>query len=141
MPPIELRLDGAEPVPGRETYHWPKLYHGAPYAAGLQIQYDDDSYLDWASYDDVHMQIRPSQGKAPWLTLKASTGELTCTADTLTVSLTSDETGAIAPVVYSPQPQVTQLGFVHDIELIANGEVVDRVAQGTGVLVLNTTRV
>ncbi|SNT29158.1 hypothetical protein SAMN06265795_12255 [Noviherbaspirillum humi] len=147
--PIPIQFDLA---PGQMALsgvvRLPKIYQGAPYQAAFALQNATDaSYRDFSGYDEILMQARLGQGRPVLFELTQSAGTIgptTVDLDGETIpAFQFDFPAAVTEALELPvalQPQINEVRFVFDVELIADGVVVERLAQGMGLIVVNTTR-
>lgn len=141
MIPLPINFDYAPGRPLRpDIVHLPKIYQGAPFDNTIRLKNaTTGEYRDFTGYDEIKMQVRLAQAKAPLFELTQSAGQLVGTIDGFRIQFAAAVTEALA-LPMRPDAQINEVPFVHDIELIRGGVVVERLAQGVGVIVVNTTR-
>ena len=120
------------------TCSLPKIYQGAPYNQAFKVLVGD-VYRDWLGYDEIRMQVRLAQDEDPLFTLSKTAGTIVATIDTFTITFPASTTEDLDLPVSALKLQ-NEVPFVHDIELMQGGVVVERLAQGVGRIVVNTTR-
>ena len=139
--PITIAFDA---TPGVATYdsvvHLPKIYQGAPYVQKIAIKSLDGTYTrDFSGYDDVRMQARWSQSSAVLFEVSKLDGTFIADATGLTFNLIDSTTSSITVPVTNTQI-INEARFLFDIELVQDGVVAERFAQGWGFLVANITQ-
>lgn len=141
--PINIRFDGAPNVAGSNIVRMPKLYQGAPYQFGFRIRFEDNTYRDFSTVVGIRWRIklRPSDSQDLMLLTKAN-GNFTVTTDlvandTLSFVLTEDDWANVV-LERSPNHLETEVPFAHVVEFLdAGGVVVERFAQGSGLISLS----
>lgn len=119
--------------------HLEKIYQGAPYSQAIAVRSADGSYVrDFSTYT-VKMQIRLAQSGAVLFELSSENGHIFGTTTNLQIVFPASVTEGLL-LTPSNMPAINEIRFVHDIELSQEGVVVERFAQGTGVIVVSTTR-
>lgn len=136
--PLKLQFDYTPGQPSRPgVARLPKVYQGAPYDVALRVKVGE-TYRDFRSYDEIRMHVRTAPLAPLLFALSKSAGELYGTVDTFGIQFNAAKTEALA---LSPAPGVVaECRFVFDIELMIGGEVVERFAEGSGIIALNSTR-
>jgi hypothetical protein len=131
MQPIHLIFD----TPGNESQrvYLPKLVQGAPYHQNIRIRMSDQTYRDFSQYDDVIMRFVTEQGQPPFLTLSRLTGGID-TTEGIAIQLSADATDHVR-IEVTNRAAINELRFLHTIELVNDGAVVERFAQGYGKLI------
>jgi hypothetical protein len=142
-PPIPINFDwtsGLRQPAG--TVHLLKIYQGAPYDQSFRVQNANGSYIrDFTVYDEIRMQARLSQGKPALFTLSRTAGTIIVTTTDFRIAFPAALTESISLCqMQNAGAMISEIPFVHDIELMQSGVVVERFAQGTGYIVANTTR-
>lgn len=141
MEPIEIRFDGEPNVEGSPVAHFSMIYQGVPNTFQLRLRDENGDYQDWTQYDEIHMRPRWTQGKSTGVfDLKLSTGDFAVSVDTLTILVPAEKTAGIAGFTYPAAPIIGAVPFVYDIKCYSAGNPVLRIAQGTGLISLDTTR-
>jgi len=141
MEPIELLFDGLANVEGSTVAHLPVVYQGVPNSYSLKIQDENGNFVNWNQYTEILMRPRWTQGKASGVfTLKKTDGDFITTTDTLTIVIGAAKTEVLEGVTYPAAPIVGSVPFVYDIKGYISGQPVVRIAQGTGLISLDTSR-
>lgn len=141
-PPINLNFDL---IPGSTrpdgTVHLMKIYKGAPYDQTISVKSVDGTYTrDFSSYT-VRMQARLNYAAPVLFELTTGAGHFVGSPTGLQILLSAAFTDSIAtPEPTTTAPSIPETKFVFDIELSSGGVVVERLAQGVGLIVHNVTR-
>lgn len=122
--------------------HLLKIYQGAPYNQSIGVQSEDGSFVrDFSAYENIRMQTRLTQTSDVLFELSKAAGTIIGTSTRLQLTFPASITEALTlPLPFANAAIVNEVRFVHDIELINGGVVVERFAQGIGYIVINTTR-
>lgn len=140
MVPLNIRFDGTPNVFGSSIPKMPKLYEGAPYSFGFRIKFEDDSYRNFSTVEEIRWRIklRPSDTQ-DLMVLTKTNGNFTVTndesiGDRLTfVVHASDWDNVVLPK--SPNHMEMDVPFAFVVEFLnAEGVVVERFAQGSGLI-------
>lgn len=142
MDPIEIRFDGEPNVNGSSVVHFPPILQGVPNQYSLKLKDSNGVYFDWTQYTEILMRPRWTQGKATGVfTLTKTDGDFITTADTLTILVKPEKTAGMVGFTYPSSTIVGAALFVFDIKAYTGMDVpAFRVAQGTGLISLDTSR-
>lgn len=143
MVPLNMRFDGQPNVFGSNIVRMPKLFEGAPYSFGLRIRFEDDSYRNFSPVVEMRWRIklRPAD-QLDLMVLTKTNGNFSVTndmsnGDKLTFIIhASDWEGVTLP--RSPNHMEMDVPFAFVVEFLdAEGVVVERFAQGSGLISTN----
>jgi hypothetical protein len=143
MVPLNIRFDGAPNVQGSNIVHMPKLNQGAPYSFGLRIRNEDLTYRDFSATSGMRMRIklRPSDTQDLMVLTKAD-GNFVVSAetypgDTLTFVISAADWVDVT-LPRSQNHMELDVPFAFVIEFLdAGGAVIERFAQGSGLISVN----
>jgi hypothetical protein len=140
MVPLNIRFDGTPNVFGSSIPKMPKLCEGAPYAFGFRIRFEDDSYRNFSTVEEMRWRIklRPTD-TLDLMVLTKSNGNFRVTDDmsigdrlTFVVHATDWE-NVVLPK--SPNHMEMDVPFAFVVEFLdGDGVVVERFAQGSGLI-------
>ena len=143
MIPLNMRFDGQPNVFGSSIVRMPKLFEGAPYSFGFRIRFEDDSYRNFSPVVEMRWRIklRPSD-QLDLMVLTKSAGNFRVSNDVSNGDLltfivhASDWENVTLP--RSPNHMEMDVPFAFVVEFLnAEGVVVERFAQGSGLISTN----
>ena len=139
-PPINLNFDL---IPGSTRpdgiVHLMKIYQGAPYDQKISVKSLDGTYVrDFSSYT-VRMQARLTQASPVLFELNSASGHFVGSTTGLQIVFPASVTDSL-DLQTSASATISETKFIYDIELSVGGVVVERLAQGIGFIVANTTK-
>lgn len=140
MVPLNMRFDGAANVQGSNMVRLPKLSQGAPYSFGIRIRDEAAVYRVWGTISEMvwRIKLRPSD-KHELMTLRLSTGNFVIDPLTNTLSFVvkaADWDGIEIPQSENHMELDVPFSFVVEF-LNSSGVVVERFAQGSGLISVN----
>lgn len=145
MVPLTIRFDGAPNVQGSNIVRLPKLAQGAPFAFSMKIRLEDTTYRDFSTVVGMRLRakLRPADTTV-LMTLTKAAGNFvvsteSSTGDTLTIVVKESDWANIRLPLSSNHMEL-DVPFAHVIEFLdAEGKVVERFAQGSGLISVSLT--
>lgn len=140
MQPLQLNFDlGVNGAPNDNVVHLLKIYQNAPYDQTIQIKSEDGTYTrDFTGYDNMVLQARKRQDSDLMFELNALAGHIIGTTTGLRIAFPASITKNLE--LNRSSTAASETNFVYDLVFILGGVVVERFAQGTGIIVASTTR-
>ena len=143
MVPLNMRFDGQPNVFGSNIVRMPKLFEGAPYSFGLRIRFEDDSYRNFSTVVGIRWRIklRPAD-KLDLMVLTKEAGNFRIeddmsNSDKLTFIVHASDWETVT-LPRSPNHMEMDVPFAFVVEFLdAEGVVVERFAQGSGLISTN----
>jgi hypothetical protein len=138
-PPLQMNFDlGAGQPAADGVVHLLKILQNAPYLQSIKITSQDNSYTrNFTGYDAMRMQVRLRQDQPVLFELTAQAGQLVGYADRLEITFDAATTKNLN--VTRSGAGISETPFVYDLVFINDGVVVERFAQGSGIIVTGTT--
>ncbi len=137
--PITINFDFPSPGDHHENIvRLPKIYQGSPYDQTIRIRNEDDTYRDFATYDDIRIQFVSRHSTTPLLTLSKIGGTINTSDESLRFIFPGALTSNIkVPIVN--HNAINEMRLLHTIILYEGGLEVERFAQGYALLVESVT--
>lgn len=138
--PLQMNFDlGSNGVPADGIVHLLKIYQDAPYVQILQVKNADNTYTrDFSGYDRMLLQARKRQDSPVLFELDSQDNHLRGTSTQLEINFPASVTRDLK--LDRAGTGASETSFVYDLVFIEAGVVVERFAQGTGIIVASTTR-